>query len=548
VALGAGTMPPAHSRILASFTARATPVAATRIAGLPSDAELEAQGVRIGRIFINSRDLFDTQAQDENTSLSRLGNRLHIQTRAATVEGQLLFHSGELYRANLIEESARILRETKYLRDALIRVVAFHDGVVDIEVVTQDVWTFNPGLSFGRKGGANTSGVEFEELNFLGTGTQIGLGFKSSVDRDAKYLQYFDRQVGSTWWSLSTIYSDNSDGRMGELILDRPFYSLGSRRAGGVALLDDARVDARYDAGKIVDRFATHEKHATAYWGRSAGLVDGWVRRFTAGLTLDAHAFDVAPGFAATQLLPQDRKLFYPWVGVEWVEDAFETGRNRDQIEKTEDYSLGWRARAQLGFASSSLGSDRDAAIFSGGVRKGLSLSPRQSLFFGVDAHGRFENGAVAGGLLQADTRYYFRQSQRRLFFMNLSAAASAHPDDDQQMLLGGDSGLRGYPLRYQAGKGHWLFTAEQRFFTDWYPLQLFNVGGAVFYDMGSTWGRDPLGSPSQGLLRDIGFGLRLGSSRSARGNVLHIDVAMPLDGRSGSRDVQYLVETKTRF
>ena len=265
-------------------------------------------------------------------------------------------------------------------------------------------------------------------------------------------------------------------------------------------------------------------------------------------MTLDEHAFSAAPGFDAPLLLPADRKLVYPWIGAEWVEDAFETARNRDQIEKTEDYSLGWRARAQVGFASSGFGSDRDAVMLSGGVAKGLSLSERQSMFFGVDAGGRLESGAIAGGLLQADARYYFRQSPRRLFFMNLSAAAGANLDQDQQILLGGDNGLRGYPLRYQAGEGRWLFTAEQRFFTDWYPFQLFNVGGAVFYDMGATWGRDPLGAPSQGLLRDIGFGLRLGSSRSARGNVLHIDVAFPLDGDSSVRSVQYLIETKESF
>ena len=54
--------------------------------------------------------------------------------------------------------------------------------------------------------------------------------------------------------------------------------------------------------------------------------------------------------------------LVYPWFSAEWVQDEFRTDRNRDQIEKTEDYSLGWRARAQLGFASTAIGSDRDAS------------------------------------------------------------------------------------------------------------------------------------------------------------------------------------------
>ena len=196
---------------------------------------------------------------------------------------------------SLLDESARILRDTRYLRDALIRPVAYHDGVVDIEVTTQDVWTFNPGISFGRKGGENSSGVELEELNFLGTGTQLGVGFKSDVDRDSKFVHYRDRQLGSSWWDCRTTYSDNSDGRLAEFSLEHPFYALGSRWAGGVSLLDDQRTDSRYDLGEIVDQYATHEKRATIYWGPPAGCVDGWARRCPVGLTYDDHAFGAVP-------------------------------------------------------------------------------------------------------------------------------------------------------------------------------------------------------------------------------------------------------------
>jgi hemolysin activation/secretion protein len=235
-------------------------------------------------------------------------------------------------------------------------------------------------------------------------------------------------------------------------------------------------------------------------------------------------------------------------VSGEWVEDAFHTVRNRDQIEKTEDYSLGWSARVQLGYASTALGSDRDAFVFNANVSKGTSLSARQSVQLDAGLTGRMEGGDLLGTTLLASSRYYFRQSPKRLFYMDLSTEVGENLDSDQQILLGGDSGLRGYPLRYQAGKGKWLFTAEQRFFTNWFPFQLFNVGAAVFYDMGETWGRDPLATPSQGLLRDFGVGLRLGSGRSALGNVLHIDLAFPLDGDPSIKKVQLLVETKEKF
>jgi hypothetical protein len=70
-----------------------------------------------------------------------------------------------------------------------------------------------------------------------------------------------------------------------------------------------------------------------------------------------------------------------------------------------------------------------------------------------------------------------------------------------------------------------------------------------VFFDMGKAFG-DPLLGPSEdyGLLKDVGFGLRLGSTRSALGNVLHLDVAFPLDGPKSVDQVQFLVQTKRSF
>ena len=49
-------------------------------------------------------------------------------------------------------------------------------------------------------------------------------------------------------------------------------------------------------------------------------------------------------------------------------------------------------------------------------------------------------------------------------------------------------------------------------------------------------------------LLRDVGFGLRIGNDRSGFGRMIHIDVAMPLDGDSQIDGVQFLVSTKKSF
>src|SRR6185436_18352439 len=115
----------ADARVLPSMDARTPPPEAPRPPGPPSDAELEKSGARIGYIHLNARQLFDVEHDDQDSSLSRVANRLHITTREGTIEDQLLFKSGDVYRGTLLQESARILRDTRYLRDAQVRPVAY---------------------------------------------------------------------------------------------------------------------------------------------------------------------------------------------------------------------------------------------------------------------------------------------------------------------------------------------------------------------------------------------------------------------------------------
>ena len=534
--------------VLPSVRSRAVYRALPRSPGLPTDIELEEAGAIIGKIALEAQDVFDSSDPMDDSTLFRLANRLHVSTLPHTIESQLLFAPGSRYSGHTLAESERILRSSRYLYDAHIRPVAYHDGVVDIEVRSRDVWTLTPGFSFGRSGGRNTVGFELEELNLLGLGSELSIAAMSGVDRDSKTLIYRDRQLFGSWWGLSAELAETSDGHDRALALEQPFYALDARRAGGVVIEDDDRVDPLYDLGKVVRQFRTQQKLAAVYGGWSAGLRNGWTQRWRAGLRYDASNFSALPdaptGFAA----PPDRKLAYPFMGYERLQDAYVTTRNRDQIERTEDFCVGWRFAAELGWADRAFGSDRNALITSASLSKGLDLTPRQSLMLGGALSGRIEQSDLVNGLASASARYYFRQSDRRLLFTTFEVDATSRLDPERQILLGGDNGLRGYPLRYQAGEGRFLFTAEQRWFSNWYPFRLFNVGAAAFFDMGRTWGDNPTGTPSLGLLKDVGVGLRLGNSRSASGNVLHIDVARPLDGDGSISGVQFLVETKARF
>ena len=45
-----------------------------------------------------------------------------------------------------------------------------------------------------------------------------------------------------------------------------------------------------------------------------------------------------------------------------------------------------------------------------------------------------------------------------------------------------------------------------------------------------------------------VGLGLRIGSSRSSRGSMIHLDLAFPLDGDPSIKRTQWLVSTSDTF
>lgn len=515
---------------------------------VPGGAELERLGAVIGEVFIHNENIFDLEDPEENKQLYRLANKLHIRTKPDVIRQQLLFKTGDSYSQRLIDESARILRSARYLYDASVEPVAFKDGRVDIAVTTRDVWTLNPGLSFTRTGGENTVGVELEELNLLGTGTDLELSHVSGVDRDSNMIEYKDRHVFDSWVRVRAAYADNSDGSFKALEVERPFYALDSRWTAGVFVQDDEHIEPLYDLGKVVEEFSSRRKFATAFWGWSDGLRNGWVRRWRVGATYDESEFGEIPGAPPPNLVPENRKLVYPWLGFELVQNDFDKFRNHDQIGRTEDFHLGARLSALVGYADQAYSADRSAWIFSARASHGSGSGSRSALLLSGALQGRLESGELRNAILDGALRYYVRQSERRLFFATLEGSVGRELDLDTQILLGGDNGLRGYPLRYQGGEARALLTVEQRYFTNWYPFRLVRVGAAAFFDIGRTWGESPVSTPSLGLLKDVGIGLRLGNSRSGLGNIIHIDLAFPLDGDSSIDDVQILVETKERF
>ncbi len=532
------------------------PDAAGPLDNAPDDAQLEEQGAVIGEIVIDVRNIFNPELPTEDRRLFRLANRAHRTTRDGVIESQLLFKVGDVYSRRLLDESERLLRKNRYLYDAEIRPIGVRNGLVVVEVTTRDVWTLKPSIGIGRSGGANSTRFELQDSNFLGTGKALTFEHQANVDRSTSAFRYDDHNVFGSRLQLSALYSSNSDGDSRRLDVARPFYSLDTRWAAGLTAFDETRTDSLYALGHIQQQFRHQLRQLEVSGGLSRGLdSNGLSRRWGLGFTYQEDTFQGLGTPLSSGPLPADRTLSYPWVSFELVGDRFVKERNLNQLQRTEDIELGTQVRARLGWSSPLFSADRNEAVFALSASQGLRLSERQTLTLEAASSGRFTGNDPHNLLWSASARYYLRDFADQLFFTTLEYAAGERLDGERQILLGGDNGLRGYPLRYQTGESRALLTVEQRVFTSWHPLQLFHVGAAAFFDIGRTWDPDDITPDralghqlSQGWLRDVGVGLRLSSSRSGLGNVIHIDLAFPLDGDGSIDRIQYLVTTHTSF
>jgi len=514
----------------------------------PSDLLLEEAGAVVGSIIFVRQNVFDISQPSENNALYRLANSLHVITRETVIRSQLLFREGDSYSRRLLDESERLLRKNDYIYDAKISPVRHADGSVDIVVSTRDVWTLSLEVSLSRTGGENKSRIGMSEENLLGRGMAVAVSFEDNVDRESTRLAFADSNLFNSWTSLNLVLHDSSDGDSQRLRIQRPFFALNTPWAAGGSLFNDDREERIYDLGDPIAGYRKETNYHVLFGGLSAGLRNGWVRRWTTGLIYNVAAFSPIVDSTIPDLIPEDRHLIYPFIGFELLEDNYQTSANRDQIQRTEDFYFGTRFTASLGLASKKFDSDRDALIYSASASKGFGSMKNNALLLTSTLNGRMQGGSAENSLFHLDARYYRQQSKKRLFYAAMYGTWGRDLDLDNHLELGGDSGLRGYPLRYQTGDKRFLVSLEERYFTDWYPFRLFRVGFAVFADAGRTWGDNPAAGAPLGWLRDVGIGLRIAPTRASGREIYHIDLAFPLDGDSTIDNVQFLIQSKSNF
>jgi outer membrane protein assembly factor BamA len=517
---------------------------------VPSGQELEAAGAIIGKIRIHRLNIFDTNDPAEDKAVYRFANRLHVLTRDEVIRRELLFHEGEPYRQALVDESARNLRALNVIYHVQIDATAYHDGVVDLEVLTQDTWTLRPAVRYSRAGGDTITSFSFSEQNLLGRMKTLQFDHRKDVDRSTSRLSYIDPRLFGSRLTLNASYSDNSDGISRSLALARPFYSLDSRwaiNASGQHLEQTSRL---FQNGDTISEFGQFTETVNFSYAFSPGLQEDRVRRFGFGYSYLRNVFTQEPGDEGFGLIPvpDDQKFRGPTFTLRRIKSRFIEATNYNKFDRVEDYNLGNDLSVLTQLSLRTFGAQRSELILSVNDAFGVPLGEALNIFFTFSLSGRTGEGEVSNVLFSEAAESYWRMTERQTLYCRLAFDAGIHLDEQNQLLLGGDSGLRGYPTRQFAGDRRLLFNLEHRYFSNWEIYKLIRIGFASFVDLGDAWYGDT-GQNFAGLHPDFGVGLRFAVSRSSVASVSRLDLAYSVDAaETDSPRFQILFGTALKF
>lgn len=513
--------------------------------GTQESFDLDSTHYKIRNISVNRLPIFDEANERENNAAFRWVNRVHIPTRQKVIIDQLLFEQGSEVNSQMLAENERLLRQQKYAADSKIRVLNKCGDEVDLEVVTREVWTLTPGISFHSSGGDTSFDIGLRDSNALGSGQRVSMFYTSDANRSSYKLGFENPNIGNTHRVLKLQADDSTDGYHYLAEYELPFYSLDSRGAWRFAYESTKEILTQYQFGKKVTEVQRSTDTAEISRGFSAGLVDGFTKRFLYGLRQENHGYAQGNELPAPNTLPQDLKLMYPFFQYESIEDNYAVAYNISQIYRTEDISLGRQFRFSVGYDP--VGDKH--LVLQGAASDTLLSQSKMLLQWKSDWYGRLNqsDNRWEDTLINFNLDFHRGQTEKRTLYMGFAASKALNLNSSQQLTLGGSNGLRGFDSHFLNGDALLEFTIEERYFSGYQLFQLLRIGYAGFFDVGKVYGDPQWGADR--LYKNVGLGLRLAPSKTDEGRIVHIDLAYPIGSNiPGGKSVQIVVEAKASF
>jgi hypothetical protein len=485
---------------------------------------------RITGITLTSYSVYDP---GDSSAQARIGNFLHVTTRAPFIRREFLFHVGDVYDSALVAETARNLRAAGSFRDVTIDTTRSDSGVV-VHVITRDALTFQPVFSLRLGGGSAGGGLTLLENNLFGTLTQVVAGFTHDPDRNTFLLGFVQRRLIANRIGAALQLADRSDGKLFFAQVAEPWFEEASPLSSALTLDDrrDRILQFRDGVQTASDTLQNRYLLRRVDYGRAVFRSPRGYLRVNLAVQLrrddyitqasyDADGFVHASNTAAVGIYAEASRVDKPAVF------AFES------LSRTEDVDLSPTLRLSLFVAPTAFGYDSLHAGIAPAAAVHLgTLIPHGFVYGDLSASGLFARHGLDSGQVFAGVTGVYQPARRDQFLVHAELSALKNPLPGTEFDLGFDAGPRAFGSHAFTGDREFFGTAEYRYTLGLDVLKVADVGLAAFADEGGAWWSDE----SQRYGWDVGVGLRLNFNRGADITTNRIDFAYrgPHDGLPG--------------
>ncbi len=476
-----------------------------------------ASAQTIDTIVVVNHNIFEPLG-DAPGFLARLADALHVRTRPWVIRRTLLFDQGDPYDSARVVESARALRGLGVFRDVELDTVRV-DGRFGVRVTTADGWSTRPQGSFSSSAGSITWNLALVEKNLVGTANSVQALYQKDPDRSEWALLLHSPGLVLRRANLDLWLLDLSDGRAAVWSYGVPFYETSAPAAlvtSGEA--GTTRVLTFVD-GALAD---SAERRALRF------RLDGGV-----ALRATAEAYTRLQFFGQLRqeefgrygaAAAPDSTSFTGGMGIELGRSRFRVARSLDQYDRPEDVDISsrlwlgaWVAPRAFGYGAGRGGVGPEVqAQWGTGWRDGF-------MWLRMNADGVVSGAGLDSGRVEAAMTVASQRLPRQTLMLHAEggAARDVAPGTEFDLWLY-QNGPRAFGAHAFTGTRRYWVVGEDRFLVANDALGLVGVGLAPFAEWGGAWfaGERPRAGG------DVGLALRLGATRSTRGEVTEIALA----------------------
>lgn len=492
--------------------------------------DLPAQNWKIGAIRFQRNDIFDL-SDKHSLWFHRFANDYHVVTTESTLREDLLFQEGDPLDLAVLAETERLLRGRRYLRHAEIVPLAYcpATGTVDIEVRSWDNWSLLPRISLGHTGGETKTNLGLAEDNLWGSGNGAQIEYFKDSERDGYKLQFHSPNLSGSHWQTTLQYADTSDGESYRFNLAKPFYRLSSERAYNLDIFKEIKDISEYARGDVYNEYRSNHQLMELSSGWAFGRTAQSVQHLNFGVTQNQHEF--SENNDSNRAPPDNRDLSQIWLSWDFLQSDYRELSNFFLWNRIEDINFGWQAQLRLGRLQKYLGAEQGGWDLQASLQKNFEINEISWLVSRFSYRQLHQQQFQQQQLFKSQLQYIRHLTPQQVLLAQIQWSVGKNLFRDERISIGGDEGMRAFPLYYQTGNKAALASLEYRYITHWHIYQLLDVALAGFVDAGRAWDNPdrPAGPDDNQTLSGYGIGIRLLPSHASRGSVISIDLAKPV-------------------